>query len=246
MNVDGLLVLWGGIDRKITDEDALNDWWTGEHLPERLRLPGFQRARRYRALGSAEYLAWYEVTHVRDLKSKEYLEALNDPTPRTRRFMPCLAAMNRSACQLSWTKPMSPEPGDTEESASLYLVLAVIQTLPAKESGYDHVKLLSERFHKGSFTMSGMERCSIAKEDLIITSICSSSASYDGVHFDRARSSCGDQATGRIILLLELSLPEPPTLSIKERWAKSITGTVNGAFTHVEDINTYELILLDE
>ncbi|KAF2240504.1 hypothetical protein BU26DRAFT_572689 [Trematosphaeria pertusa] len=45
------LILWGAISPSSrTDEAALNDWWTNEHLPERLRLPGFRRARRYRGL----------------------------------------------------------------------------------------------------------------------------------------------------------------------------------------------------
>lgn len=74
------LILWGAIDPRATDEIALNDWWTNEHLPERLHLPGFHRARLYRALesskGAGEYLAWYEASDIRDLASKEYLEAL--------------------------------------------------------------------------------------------------------------------------------------------------------------------------
>lgn len=48
------LILWGCIDSATTDEDALNHWWTYEHLPERLRLPGVQRARRYHALDREE------------------------------------------------------------------------------------------------------------------------------------------------------------------------------------------------
>lgn len=104
---EGMLLVWGAIDRDATGENALNDWWTNEHLPERLRLPGFQHAHRYRALESANYLARYEVSDVRNLVSKEYMEALNQPTPRTKHFMPCLAAMNRSACRLSWSKTVS-------------------------------------------------------------------------------------------------------------------------------------------
>src|SRR5689334_329520 len=104
MDAKGMLILWGEVDSDTTDENALNDWWTNEHLPERLRLPGFLRARRYCSLESIErkreYLAWYEVSDVQDLVSEKYLYALNNPTPKTKQFMPCLSTMNRSACRV--------------------------------------------------------------------------------------------------------------------------------------------------
>ncbi|KAL2423828.1 hypothetical protein ABEF94_008553 [Exophiala dermatitidis] len=46
------LIIWGSIKKKTTttsttvDEEALNAWWTNEHLPERLAIPGFLRTRR--------------------------------------------------------------------------------------------------------------------------------------------------------------------------------------------------------
>ncbi|KIX09713.1 uncharacterized protein Z518_00794 [Rhinocladiella mackenziei CBS 650.93] len=97
-----MLVIWGGVDDKTTDEDDLNAWWTNEHLPERLAIPGFQRTRRFHALqnGQSQYLVWYEVSSLDTLTSRAYMAALNNPTPATKKFMPWLASMNRSACRV--------------------------------------------------------------------------------------------------------------------------------------------------
>jgi hypothetical protein len=97
-----MLIIWGGASQTIANEDELNDWWTNEHLPERLRITGFLRTRRFYSLrdGLSQYLVWYEVNSLDVLTSKQYMEALNNPTAGTKKFMPILAAMNRSACRV--------------------------------------------------------------------------------------------------------------------------------------------------
>ena len=58
-------------------EDDFNRWYEEEHIPERLAVPGFLRACRYRALvGSPKYLAVYEVTSPGVFDSAEYLHFL--------------------------------------------------------------------------------------------------------------------------------------------------------------------------
>ncbi|EHY54980.1 hypothetical protein HRR83_005762 [Exophiala dermatitidis] len=110
------LIIWGSVDGTAVDEEALNAWWTNEHLPERLAIPGFLRTRRYYAhshsesqssSSSSHYLVWYEVSSLETLTSSAYTSALDDPTPNTKHFMPLLASMNRSACRLvySTTRP---------------------------------------------------------------------------------------------------------------------------------------------
>ncbi|KAL2423859.1 hypothetical protein ABEF94_009135 [Exophiala dermatitidis] len=118
------LIIWGGVDNKTSptvDEEALNAWWTNEHLPERLAIPGFLRTRRYytqshshshsqsqsQSSSSSHYLVWYEVSSLSTLTSPAYMSALDNPTTNTRHFMPLLASMNRSACRLvySTTRP---------------------------------------------------------------------------------------------------------------------------------------------
>ena len=76
----GMLVIWGGLSseaKKSVDEGELNDWWTNEHLPERLSVPGFLRARRYFTFeadsNTSQYLVCYETASLDVLKSEAYL-----------------------------------------------------------------------------------------------------------------------------------------------------------------------------
>jgi hypothetical protein len=102
---EGLLALWGSVDP--AQEDGFNDWYTHEHLPERIALPGFLRARRYVAdvgrvgeRSPGRYFTIYETTSVAALSSAEYLHALDHPTPATSRYMPLFAAMSRTGCRV--------------------------------------------------------------------------------------------------------------------------------------------------
>jgi hypothetical protein len=66
-------------------DDDFNNWFQGEHLPERLAVPGFLYGRRHQALsGSSAYFNFYVVEGPAVLTSKPYLDRLNDPTPRSR------------------------------------------------------------------------------------------------------------------------------------------------------------------
>ncbi|OAL33090.1 hypothetical protein AYO20_07572 [Fonsecaea nubica] len=117
-----VLIIWGRVhgyeDPNV--ERLLNDWWTYEHLPERLALPGFHRTRRYyysslpreegvkddggdkvtTASGYSNYLVLYEVSSLAALTSPEYMHALNNPTPGTKKYMRVLSGMSRSACRV--------------------------------------------------------------------------------------------------------------------------------------------------
>lgn len=98
-----VLVIRGTVDSAVIDEKAFNAWWTNEHLPERLAIPGFLRARRYISPGTesiSEYLVCYETHSTSTLSSEPYLAALNAPTPDTRKYMPLLSGWHRSACHV--------------------------------------------------------------------------------------------------------------------------------------------------
>lgn len=84
---DGLLAIWNGIEPG--HDEAFLRWHVGEHIPERLSVPGFLRARRYRAFAaSPSYFNFYEVDNPDVLRSKAYLDRLNDPSEWTRRVVP--------------------------------------------------------------------------------------------------------------------------------------------------------------
>ena len=80
----------------LTDFD---EWYTREHLPERLSVPGFLRGTRWTATsGSPRYFAMYEVKEVGILASPPYLERLNSPTPWTTKMMAHFRGMTRGFC----------------------------------------------------------------------------------------------------------------------------------------------------
>ena len=87
-----------------TTQDAraeLEDWHSHEHMPERLRIPGFLRGTRWIALsGEPSYFVLYEAARLAALTSGPYLDRLNDPTPWSRKMMPHHHHMTRSACRV--------------------------------------------------------------------------------------------------------------------------------------------------
>lgn len=87
-----------------TAEEEFNRWYQQQHVPERLRLPGFRSARRYRAVkGTPAYMAVYECDALEVLASEPYLERLRNPTDWTKKVMPGFRNMLRSACRETWS-----------------------------------------------------------------------------------------------------------------------------------------------
>ena len=83
-------------------EGEFNAWYDEEHFPERLGVPGFLTARRYRdAVSPHRYAAVYDTASVAVLTSPAYLERLANPTPRTRGIMPRFSNMTRAACEIA-------------------------------------------------------------------------------------------------------------------------------------------------
>jgi hypothetical protein len=77
------------------------DWHSGEHMPERLAIPGFLRGTRWVAVsGEPSYFVIYEVAQLAAITGGAYLERLNNPTPWSRKMMPHHLNMVRSLCAL--------------------------------------------------------------------------------------------------------------------------------------------------
>lgn len=76
-------------------------WHTHEHYPERLAIPGFRRASRWRDAGGGEgVFQLYELAGYEVLSSDAYLARLNAPTPWSTRMMPHHRNMVRSQCKV--------------------------------------------------------------------------------------------------------------------------------------------------
>ncbi|MCL4801759.1 MAG: hypothetical protein KJ025_19365, partial [Burkholderiales bacterium] len=95
----GLLAVWNDI--AAADEPEFDAWYEEEHVPERLAVPGFLAARRYRdAQTPGRHAALYDTASIAVLASPAYLARLADPTPRTRAIMPRFFDMTRAACEI--------------------------------------------------------------------------------------------------------------------------------------------------
>ena len=78
-------------------------WYQGDHVPDRLGIPGFQHARRYRRLNGprAEFLTFYETITPAVLCSAPYIKRLAEPTGWTARIMLYFRTMSRSICRVA-------------------------------------------------------------------------------------------------------------------------------------------------
>jgi hypothetical protein len=94
----GILAIWNDcVEGREAEFDA---WFQGEHLEERLAVPGFLFGRRHEAIsGSNAYFNFYLTESPAVLTSPAYLARLDDPTPMTRTIMSeVFINMNRTVC----------------------------------------------------------------------------------------------------------------------------------------------------
>jgi hypothetical protein len=94
----GILAIFN--DAAAGREAEFDEWFQGEHLIERLAVPGFLFGRRHQAIsGSAGYFNFYLVESPNVLTSKPYLERVDNPTPMTKKIMSeVFRNMNRTLC----------------------------------------------------------------------------------------------------------------------------------------------------
>ena len=82
----GVLAIFNNVSAG-RDED-FDAWFQGEHLPERLAIPGFLYGRRHRAIsGTHGYFNFYITENPEVLTSGAYVARIDDPTPRTKVVM---------------------------------------------------------------------------------------------------------------------------------------------------------------
>ena len=98
MTTPGILAIFN--DVRPGREAEFEAWFQGEHLQERLAVPGFLYGRRHEAIAaSSGYFNFYVVESPAVLTSTPYLARLDDPTPITKRIMAdVFANMHRTVC----------------------------------------------------------------------------------------------------------------------------------------------------
>jgi hypothetical protein len=99
MSADGILAIWH--DCAPGREAQFEAWYQGEHLHERLGVPGFLFGRRHEAIsGAPRYFMMYVTENPAVLTAGAYIARLNDPTPWTKTVMTeMFRAMNRTVCR---------------------------------------------------------------------------------------------------------------------------------------------------
>jgi hypothetical protein len=99
----GVIAIWNDIAEGKLDE-FLN-WHNVEHIPERIGIPGFLRARRYRACSSGpQFFQLYELDSPNALTGADYTLRLNSPTEWTRRLSPIFQNSSRSLCKVAFSQ----------------------------------------------------------------------------------------------------------------------------------------------
>jgi hypothetical protein len=95
----GILAIFN--DCRAGREAEFEAWFQGEHLLERLAVPGFLFGRRHQRIsGAPGYFNFYLVETPEVLTSRPYLERLDNPTPMTRKIMSeVFINMNRTVCR---------------------------------------------------------------------------------------------------------------------------------------------------
>lgn len=82
----GILAIWN--DCRPGMQREYEQWYRDEHLPERLSIPGFRAAWRFRAIeAEPEYFTFYETMTPEVLFSAAYEARVNAPTALTQSIM---------------------------------------------------------------------------------------------------------------------------------------------------------------
>ena len=97
-NEPGILALWN--DCAPDGEAEYERLYMGQHMPERVGVPGFRFGRRYtRVNGDRKFFTFYELDAPDVLWSPKYLERLGNPTDWTQRVMLDFRNTVRTACR---------------------------------------------------------------------------------------------------------------------------------------------------
>jgi hypothetical protein len=98
----GAVAIWHDIAPEGLDQ--FYAWHGGEHMPERLGIPGFLRGRRYEALDAKlGFFNLYETSDTAVLTGGDYRARLNAPTPWTLATVKHFRNVARALCHVAWS-----------------------------------------------------------------------------------------------------------------------------------------------
>ncbi|MGE0804123.1 MAG: hypothetical protein AB7L76_01115 [Burkholderiaceae bacterium] len=79
--------------------DRFHDWYDTEHIPVRMRVPGFTGAQRYGAVEGGGFLAVYDMENPGVLDTPAYLQVKKNPSERTRWMLEHVTGFTRYTCE---------------------------------------------------------------------------------------------------------------------------------------------------
>ena len=94
----GSTVLVVTMEVDLEDEAEFNKWYNEQHLPERMEIPGYVSARRFKledGEGALTYLCIWELEDGSPLHSQMYKDQQADPTPLYLRVNKTIKARTR-------------------------------------------------------------------------------------------------------------------------------------------------------
>lgn len=145
VDAPGLLLAMMDIPAEI--EADFNHWYDTEHIPERLAVPGFRSARRFRAIdGSPRYQALYELESVAALEHPEYQKLSTIRSEGTQRITPQFQNLQRHVLTQIFPDPANTPPAPENVGGVL---LVGLSAPPEREEEFhawynlEHIPFLS-------------------------------------------------------------------------------------------------------
>lgn len=98
------LALWNDI--LSSHEADYEQWHTLEHVPERVAVDGFYSGRRYvnRTRSEHRYFTLYDLRAIDVLKSAQYRDLIDDPTPASASMRPHFTNFVRAVCRVTMSR----------------------------------------------------------------------------------------------------------------------------------------------
>ena len=133
----GILIIF--TDFPLDEDDAVDEWYTREHVKSRVIVDGFQWGKRYEAIeGTPRYVAVYGTDDVSVLASQGYFDAGSNPDQSEREHVPKFYNTRRTICSVTASAgegeggvmgflALSAEPGREEDLRAWITHMAVPQ-----------------------------------------------------------------------------------------------------------------------
>lgn len=104
LNGQAAILIWNDVGKDA--EADFREWHNREHAPERIGIPGFLRARRFRAVSGERlrFFILYELDSTNALSSCDYMARLADPTPWTKRMSGVFSNSSRSLSKVEFSR----------------------------------------------------------------------------------------------------------------------------------------------